>query len=291
MDIEFYRNFISIVETGSISSAAKRIGIAQPALSNQLKVMQRRFDTPLLQIRRGGHNIKLTSAGHILYNQAKVICRAESSAAKEIASCIGGFSGTLRLSLSPSMSIPFIRNYLGKFAQQYPKINYELYEVTIAEQTRQLLSKKTEIGVANAPLQQMKAFETLFSRKAKLIALFHKDSPYLKNDEPYIRLEDLIDVPLHLSRGCGPCFLSVCLHSHIKPKILSVNTTKLSTIEWARQNAGVAIVPAAIGETFDPLIRKREFKDERLCVETTISIVKGRTLSAAADMFLKFFFQ
>ena len=43
MDIEYYRNFIAIVEAGSISAAAKQIAIAQPALSNQLKVLQKRF--------------------------------------------------------------------------------------------------------------------------------------------------------------------------------------------------------------------------------------------------------
>lgn len=37
MNIEYYRNFIAIVEAGSISAAAKRVAVAQPALSNQLK--------------------------------------------------------------------------------------------------------------------------------------------------------------------------------------------------------------------------------------------------------------
>ena len=45
MDIEYYRNFIAIVEAGSISAAAKQIAISQPALSNQLKVLQKRFGT------------------------------------------------------------------------------------------------------------------------------------------------------------------------------------------------------------------------------------------------------
>lgn len=53
MDIEYYRNFIAIVEAGSISAAAKQIAIAQPALSNQLKVLQKRFGTQLLHVRRG----------------------------------------------------------------------------------------------------------------------------------------------------------------------------------------------------------------------------------------------
>ena len=67
----------------------------------------------------------------------------------------------------------------------------------------QLLEGKTEIGIANAPLKQSKRFETLFSRKERLVALFHKDSPYLKNDKPNILLDDLEDIPLCLSRGCS----------------------------------------------------------------------------------------
>lgn len=41
MNIEYYRNFIAIVEAGSISAAAKRVAVAQPALSNQLKTLQK----------------------------------------------------------------------------------------------------------------------------------------------------------------------------------------------------------------------------------------------------------
>lgn len=41
MNIEYYRNFIAIVEAGSISAAGKRVAVAQPALSNQLKTLQK----------------------------------------------------------------------------------------------------------------------------------------------------------------------------------------------------------------------------------------------------------
>ena len=70
MNIEYYRNFIAIVEAGSISAAAKRVAVAQPALSNQLKTLQKKFGTPLLNLKRGGHTVELTEAGCILYNKA-----------------------------------------------------------------------------------------------------------------------------------------------------------------------------------------------------------------------------
>ena len=82
MNIEYYRNFIAIVEAGSISAAAKRVAVAQPALSNQLKTLQKKFGTPLLNLKRGGHTVELTEAGCILYNKAKYICSTEDNIIK-----------------------------------------------------------------------------------------------------------------------------------------------------------------------------------------------------------------
>lgn len=291
MDIEYYRNFVAIVDAGSISAAAKQIAIAQPALSNQLKLLQKRFGTELLRVRRGGHSIELTDAGCVLYNTAKFICSAESNALKEISDCGAGFSGTLRISLSPSMSIFFIKNYLSDFSKQYPRINFELYEVPIDLQTEQLLSGQTEIGVANAPLKQAFRFETIISRKERLIALFHKDSPYLQDEKANILLDDLEEIPLCLSRGCSELFLSVCSDSRIFPQVISVNTTKLSTIAWAEMNTGVAIVPAATEELFSPELVRKEIKDERLYLEKTLVIVRDRQLSNVAKTFLAYCMQ
>lgn len=291
MDIEYYRNFIAIVDAGSISAAAKQISIAQPALSNQLKLLQRRFGTELLRVRRGGHSIELTDAGCILYNKAKYLCSVENAAIREISDCHAGFSGTLRISLSPSMAINFINTRLSKFATQYPQINYEIHEVSIDKQIEQLLSGQTEIGIANAPLKQEFRFETLYSRKESMIAIFHKDSPYLQNDNPNILLDDLENIPLCLSRGCSELFLNVCSDSRIFPHVLSINTTKLATITWAQRNIGVAIVPASLEEQFGTELVRKQIKDDRLFLEKTLSIVKDRPLSTVAKTFLEYFMQ
>lgn len=43
MDLEHYRNFITIVESGSLSAAAEKIHIAQPALTAQIKALQKKY--------------------------------------------------------------------------------------------------------------------------------------------------------------------------------------------------------------------------------------------------------
>lgn len=125
----------------------------------------------------------------------------------------------------------------------------------------------------------------------RFFMLFHKDSPYLKNDKPNILLDDLEDIPLCLSRGCSELFFSVCSDSHIFPQVMSINTTKLSAIAWAEKNTGVAIVPAPAVELFPANLVRKEIKDERLFLEMTLSIVKGRELSQVAQTFINYYMQ
>ena len=196
MDMEYYRNFIAIVEAGSLSAASKRVHVAQPALSNQLKLLQKKFGTQLVNIRRGVHNIELTNAGCILYNKAKYLCSLEDDTQREISDCVNGYTGTLRVSLSPSMSISFIQTYLSKFSKEYPQINYELYEVSILEQINQMLTGKTEIGVANAPLTQESRFDTIYTKQERLVAVMHKDNPWLPADDKALLLAHMEDMPI-----------------------------------------------------------------------------------------------
>lgn len=289
MDIEYYRNFIAIVDAGSISAAAKNISIAQPALSNQLKTLQKKYNTNLLNIRRGGHSIELTDAGKVLYATAQYICSAEANAFKEIGNCNAGFHGTLRISLSPSTSVGFIKNYLSEFSRLYPQINYELHELSISDLSQQLLEGKTEIAVANAPLKSANRFETIYSRQEHLIALFNINSPFLTDNKSSILLEDLSAMPVCLSRGCSDLFINTCKDSQISPKILSINSTKTATVTWAIENVGIAVVPAASEEIFPQNLTGKIIKDDRLFVNKTISIVKGRNLSPVAKLFLNFF--
>ena len=74
MEIDNYRNFLAIVEAGSMTSASEFVHIAQPALSKQLKSLEGYFGTKLIITTRGSKHLILTDAGKILYHKAKYIC-------------------------------------------------------------------------------------------------------------------------------------------------------------------------------------------------------------------------
>ena len=84
MEIDNYRNFLAIVEAGSMTSASEFVHIAQPALSKQLKSLEGYFGTKLIITTRGSKHLILTDAGKILYHKAKYICSLEDMARIEL---------------------------------------------------------------------------------------------------------------------------------------------------------------------------------------------------------------
>ena len=82
MTLESYRNFVAIVECGSILAASNKLLIAQPSLSNQLKNIETYYGAKLLI--RNRHRLELTDAGRVFYLRAKEICQAEEKLQDEI---------------------------------------------------------------------------------------------------------------------------------------------------------------------------------------------------------------
>ena len=106
MNLEVYRNYVAIIDAGTISAASRELHIAQPALSNQLKALEAAYGTQLVE--RGPRHITPNNAGKILYEKARRMCQLEDAAQKEINASILGTKGTLHLGITPPGPIPTV---------------------------------------------------------------------------------------------------------------------------------------------------------------------------------------
>ena len=88
MNLAYFANYVTIVEEGSLTAAARKLRIAQPALSNQIKALETTYGTRLFY--RGARRLELTDAGRILYEKAKWMMAIETEARNEITSGFGG---------------------------------------------------------------------------------------------------------------------------------------------------------------------------------------------------------
>lgn len=233
MEIDNYRNFLAIVEAGSMTSASEFVHIAQPALSKQLKSLEGYFGTKLIITTRGSKHLILTDAGKILYHKAKYICSLEDMARIEIDDISDGNRGTLRISAANSRSSIFIKTCLEPFHDLFPNVVYEIYEGSVNEQSQQLLSGITELGILSVPLIHQNDFEILFQREEDICAIFSKNSKFLTDigDKETVSIKDLASLPLCASAGCNLIMNKIFKAHNLKPNILSICTTRTAALQ------------------------------------------------------------
>ena len=156
MTLESYRNFVAIVDCGSILAASKQLLIAQPSLSNQLKNIERTYGAQL--IKRGSRSIELTEAGRIFYTKAREICRIENSISTSLQCQQTGYTDQLKISIPAGNSIHYIHNLFEDFVSHHPEINYDVYEIASDFVVPNVLNGITEIGLVRASIPQFGNF-------------------------------------------------------------------------------------------------------------------------------------
>ena len=125
MNIKQLQYFIAIVESGTISAAAIKLGICQPPLSAQLKLLEEEMGCQLLH--RGARKVTLTEAGKVLYGKAKSIVTLADDTIEELSNFAGSRKKTLRMGAA-STTASVILERMQAYRKAYPNVCFEVYE-------------------------------------------------------------------------------------------------------------------------------------------------------------------
>lgn len=285
MDIQVYRNFITIVEEGSLTAAAKKLLIAQPALSNQLKVLEQEYGSILLS--RGARKVSLTDAGRIFYEKAKHIDALEASARQEVADCVRGQLGTLRLGITFSNSVSLFDGLLLEFRKNNPHIRYQLYETESYKIIELVKNGVIEVGIVRGPFQDSGDLDIINEGIEHFVAVYGKCGPWLPPAGDSVCLQDLRDIPLCTIRRFEPLLTAACTRLGFSPHLVCVNSQLMTDIIWAKNGMGVAVVPRSTYEAHrDDSVAYRPIREDTLITTRSIITMRGRYLSAVAQHFL-----
>lgn len=287
MNTEFYRNFIAMVEAGGMNKASRDIHVAQPALTRQLKIMEKEYGAPLVKPRRGRHRLELTEAGWIFYRQAKQICEIDDNTRSEIETLAAGLKGTLRISLSPSLSPQLIERVIVPFHKVYPDLTFRLresYHMSLIDEVRRGIS---EIGIANAPLPDPSLFHILFQRSALLSVIGKKGDPRLSGMET-LNLSCLSGCPLAVSRSTEEILKRLCREGDVKPKIMASVDARSSALIFARTGMAYAVVMWNEGEPVPEGLQLYPLSVPSLHPGITCFTLKGHKLSKGMEHLMEF---
>ncbi|BCG00201.1 LysR family transcriptional regulator [Paraburkholderia sp. PGU19] len=123
MDLNAVEMFVNVVQTGSLSAAAQRLGVPLPTLSRKMRELEQQLSVQLLE--RTARGTKLTDAGTRLYEHASRGIESLVDAREAVLSSQAQLKGYLRLSLPPSFE-PWWA-VLDAFQQRYPGIRVFVY--------------------------------------------------------------------------------------------------------------------------------------------------------------------
>lgn len=285
MDIKQLKYFLAIVEEGQITSAAKRLNMAQPPLSQQLKNLEEELGVKLVE--RGARHIKLTDAGKMLRNRAQQILELSDSTINEIKDLKRGLRGTLSIGTVSSSGAMLLNYRISKFRKDYPNIKFEIHEGNTFEMVDLLNKGIIEVGIVRTPFNTS-MFECRYMAPESMIAIMSKDY-MIKSEKTYISMEELKNKPLIIYRRFEQLIYETSLEAGFEPQIFCKNDDARTTVLWANAGLGIGIIPKSAFELANNnnLIYK-EIKNPRLNTQIAAIWLKDRYISSMASNFVEY---
>ncbi len=287
MNLAYYANYVTIVEEGSLTAASRKLRIAQPALSNQIKALETAYGARLFY--RGARKLELTDAGRILYRKAKRMTEVEAEARSEIASGFGGTKGTLKIGVTSSFENDRLFDTLVAFSDRCPDAEIQVYEADLPELLKKLQNGKVEAIFVRPIRSDVENLEVLYTQPDTLVAAYRSDAFFADEPKEEIPLERLSALPLSLMERSLPAFLNAFREKGLSLSPKYVSTRMQVALNWARAGKAVALVPKSAKEElgFSDLAEKTVSENDLLVPAMTIIAQKGKYRSSIVNRFLE----
>jgi len=149
MDTRQLSAFCAVVERRSFSQAAERLGVTQPAVSLQVRALEKRLGTQLLD--RSGRRVEPTEAGWRLYRGAQRMLQLEEQLLDQLAAeGDGAISGELSIGASTGPAAIVVPLLLGEFQRINPAVRVRLQVHDTQTVVQLVADRELELGIVGA---------------------------------------------------------------------------------------------------------------------------------------------
>ncbi len=168
MDVRVLNNFLAIAELQSLSRAAARLNLAQPALSRQIKLLEEELATRLFVRHRRG--VSLTAAGQLLAERARAITAAVDDAKRAVSASSTEPAGLVSLGLANSLIHVISTDIVTRFVKAYPRAQLSVRERRGHLVERCLRDGQVDVAVMLSPGPMQDAHVTAMAEEPLCLA-------------------------------------------------------------------------------------------------------------------------
>ncbi|MCY0909855.1 MAG: LysR family transcriptional regulator [Sulfobacillus thermotolerans] len=241
MTLRQFEFLIGVAEHGSISACAEYYGVSQPAVTNQIHLLEEELGAPL--ILRGSRGATLTDLGQKIVDQARVVLQDTQRIARMAEESKQTLSGTVVLGVSPLLpvSIRHFPRIYRPFHRAFPDIRIEVVEIEALHLAEQVQSKRVDLALTPLPL---------FTTKARYEPLWQEELVVISNvDEPLPDTVSLAALRTHPFIFMKPGFslnLTVARMAQdvgFEPRIVAEASSIHALLSFVAAGMGIAVVP------------------------------------------------
>jgi DNA-binding transcriptional LysR family regulator len=238
--------FAAVIETGTFTAAAARLGLTKAVVSHQVARLEQEFRTSLLV--RTTRKVQATEAGQAFYQRCTIILHEAEDAFRELSEAAAEPSGTLRLTAPFDYGISVVVPTIVAFSRRYPKCKVD---AVLSDQTLDLMSGNVELAIRVGWLAE----SNLQARKIGTFRQLLVASSGLQSQiERLTGPEDLAQLPFVANTALrDPLRWNFSFNEferrHFSAQAAIFLDTTLAVREAVREGAGISVLPDyAIGD-------------------------------------------
>nr|MBO2477402.1 LysR family transcriptional regulator [Bacillota bacterium] len=150
MLLEQLITFCTVVDEGGFTRAAEVLGLSQPAVTKQVKSLEKELRAVLLT--RSGRRVNLTPAGEIVYSYARRIIHTIEECQGALANLTTPGYGRLTIGAVSTVAIFTLPEVLSAFVKQQPLVTVHVRTGTIDQVLTMVLRNEMDLGIVTVPI-------------------------------------------------------------------------------------------------------------------------------------------
>jgi DNA-binding transcriptional LysR family regulator len=243
--IQQLRYFVTLSKCLNFSEAARRLNIAQPALSNGIAVMEKNLDLKLFY--RDKRSVRLTAAGEMFLQEAIGIIDRYELAIEKARQIHQGLGGGLKIGFLGTLIKKDFPQWIPAFRKKYPNINLSLEQLTKDALRERLEKGIIDIGFAHSQhLLESSYLDWKKIRDDHLCLVMHKDYPLASAS--HINFSSLDKEPFIINNEQFKKITQICANLGFVPNVTYAPSSIETIFTLLDAKLGIAILPSSCKE-------------------------------------------
>ncbi|MGY1919637.1 LysR family transcriptional regulator [Pseudomonas tolaasii] len=239
--------FLAVAEEQNFGRAAKRLGMSQPPLSEQIQVLEQALKVTLFERSRRG--AKLTPVGAAILPAVRKFAEQLERLELAVEEAVAGQSGMLTIGAISTAMFDVLPGLIDHLKQQYPHLTVSVREIDSVEAVPALEAGDIDLAFARLDGDLGPAIQSLPLQEDRLMVALPSTHPLAARSR--VSLASLASEPLVMfSRKVSPVYfdnlIATCRASGFSPRVLHEVRSVASQIAFVSCGQGIALVPASL---------------------------------------------